>query len=823
MICIGVETEPYDVAVTRVIDNNKVWRVLVNGYPYKSAESMGLSEYDAYVVTKMAVYCVLGQADVNTFFTYDNDAIAKKMLTKLKELVDIGFNGKETMKTGTLTSSKVGQFTELGNYYYQEYSVNSGVEIENYTITNTAGLVAGAFVANTNGIAQKSFSSGENFRVYIPKTELDKNIDVDISITAKSKTYPILYGESGNSQTQDYVLTSDPYGDENIVINLNVKTNTAKLIVNKTDDYTNEPIEGVTFGLYKLNGTEVARSVTDSKGVATFDNLFQGNYILKELFTNKNYVLDSIESEVSIQFNKTSTENIQNEHKKGNLKIYKIDKDNNKITLGGIEFELYSEEFKKVIGKYITDQNGEIYIENLRTGNYKLHEVKTNKWYNLVDDVDVVVEWNETKDTMIENELKKSQVKVIKVDKDDNKIKLEGVKFEVLDNKGNILETIVTDVNGEATTSKYAVRDFEKLYLRECETQKDYVLNNEIIEVVLEENKTMQIEIENEVKKGQVKVIKVDKDNNEIKIGGVTFEIYDENHNIVDILVTDSNGEAISKRLPINQEYTIKETITDKNYNLSDEIQKVELKENEIKSIIFENEKKKGKIEVIKVDDENNEVRLEGVTFEIIDKDGNVVDTVITNHEGKAVTKGLPIDNEYTIREKETKKEYVLSKETVSVVLEENEIKSIIFENKLKKGSIKILKVSDGNNQVLDIADGTPLVGAKFVVLNSIGETVGIYETGEDGTILIENLQYGEYTVYEYGSPNGYLLDSKPQIVFIEEDKQVVNLIFKDKPIEPELPKTGIDYNINGIFLSVISFIFTCTIIITKKIRKMEE
>ena len=175
------------------------------------------------------------------------------------------------------------------------------------------------------------------------------------------------------------------------------------------------------------------------------------------------------------------------------------------------------------------------------------------------------------------------------------------------------------------------------------------------------------------------------------------------------------------------------------------------------------------------------------------------------------------------ITTKETKKEYVLSKETVSVVLEENEIKSIIFENKLKKGSIKILKVSDGNNQVLDIADGTPLVGAKFVVLNSIGETVGIYETGEDGTILIENLQYGEYTVYEYGSPNGYLLDSKPQIVFIEEDKQVVNLIFKDKPIEPELPKTGIDYNINGIFLSVISFIFTCTIIITKKIRKMEE
>ena len=72
-------------------------------------------------------------------------------------------------------------------------------------------------------------------------------------------------------------------------------------------------------------------------------------------------------------------------HKKGNIKVYKIDKDNKKVVLGNVEFKLYSEEFKKIIGTYYTDVNGELEIKNLRTGNYKLIETKTNKWYNLAN------------------------------------------------------------------------------------------------------------------------------------------------------------------------------------------------------------------------------------------------------------------------------------------------------------------------------------------------------------------------------------------------------------------------------------------------------
>ena len=61
------------------------------------------------------------------------------------------------------------------------------------------------------------------------------------------------------------------------------------------------------------------------------------------------------------------------------MKIYKVDKDNNKIGLGNVTFDLYSEELKKVIGTYTTNVDGEIYIEQIRTGNYKLIEKNSRK------------------------------------------------------------------------------------------------------------------------------------------------------------------------------------------------------------------------------------------------------------------------------------------------------------------------------------------------------------------------------------------------------------------------------------------------------------
>ena len=385
--------------------------------------------------------------------------------------------------------------------------------------------------------------------------------------------------------------------------------------------------------------------------------------MIKEVKSNDDYIISQESINIRATYNKVTEIELENEHKKGNLKVYKVDKDNNKVALGNVEFDLYSEEFQKVIGTYTTDVNGEIYVENLRTGDYKWIEKTTNKWYNLAGDTEIKVEWDKTKESVIENELKKGQIKVIKVDKDNNEVKLKGVKFNVLDPNGNVLETIITNDEGEAITQRYAVRDFEKLILQEVETLENYKLTEEPQTIKLEANEIVDVVFQNEKKKGQVKVVKIDEDNNEVKLEGVEFKVYDEKGNVVDTLVTDKNGEAVSKRLPIDQTYTVQETKTLENYVLTEEPQTVVLKEDQITDLTFTNEKKKGQVKVIKVDEDNNEIKLEGVEFKIYDESGNEVGTLVTDKNGEAVSERLPIDQTYTVQETKTLENYVLTEE----------------------------------------------------------------------------------------------------------------------------------------------------------------
>lgn len=193
---------------------------------------------------------------------------------------------------------------------------------------------------------------------------------------------------------------------------------------------------------------------------------------------------------------------------------------------------------------------GEIYVENLRTGDYKWIEKNTNKWYNLqTDPIEVEVEWNKTNTSVVQNELKKGSIRVIKVDEDDNTIRIPNVTFEVLDKNNNLLEKIKTDENGEATTKQYAIRDYEELKIHEIETDQWYVLNDETKTVKLEANKIKDITFTNEKKKGQIRVVKIDKDNKEVLLEGVTFDVLNEKGQIVDTIKTDSKGEAITKKI----------------------------------------------------------------------------------------------------------------------------------------------------------------------------------------------------------------------------------------------------------------------------------
>lgn len=601
------ELGSYSVDLTKILDDEKIYRVIINGFPYKSASQLGVEDdYDAYLATKQAVNCVMLGRDVRAVYRGNNSA-GNKVVDAIYNLTQIGRNGSQTFSTPNINISRVGEVVESGNNFIQEFKVNSNIQMSNYDIVATANMPSGSYIADTSGNARTNFSAGNNFELVIPKSSMNKDINTTINITTKCKTYPVFFGKTTVSGSQNYAISSDPYGDYAGKTNLNVKTNTGVIKINKTDDETHKPIQGVTFQLLKEDGTIVANTTTNENGVATFSSLYRGKYILKETATNEKYILNTKEFEVDVEYNKTTTVDIENEHKKGNVKVYKIDKDNNRVVLGNVEFQLYSHEFEKVIGTYYTDVDGELLIKDLRIGDYSLIETKTNKWYNLADDTDVKIEWNLTKELQIENELKKGAIKIIKVDKDDNEVRLENVKFNVMDKDGNVLEQLTTDKNGEAQTSRYAIRDISELKIQETQTLDNYVLDNEVHTIVLEENQIKNVQFENEKIKGQIQITKVSKDDNKLTgekkgtaIVGAEFEIYDIDNNLVDTVTTDDKGIALSKEL-LKGKYSIKETKAPKYYLVNQNTFNAEIiNHKEIVNVDIEDESVDIKVEVEK-------------------------------------------------------------------------------------------------------------------------------------------------------------------------------------------------------------------------------
>ena len=585
--------DSYTVDIDNVIENNQVWRAVKNGYPYKTASEMGLeSDYDAFAVTKFAVYCLLGQADINLYTADENDAEGQAMLRALRNLVDIGRNQTDTF-SDELKISKVTDLIEDGNYYSITYKVNAGNIISKYKIKSVSGLTNGELLTDVNGNIKTEFNSNEKFKIKIPKSNLSSDKNIDIEIESNLKNYPMFYGKTRISGTQDYLLTANSY--QNLTANINTKLNlnTGKIIINKKDDETKQGIPDTTFEIYNSQKQNIGIYTTDKSGKIEIPNLYQDSYYAKEIKSNENYILNQDnEYSINVEYNKTSTIDIENEHKKGNLEILKVDKENNNITLGNVGFELYNDENGSLVGTYYTDENGKIEIKDLRIGNYKLKEISTNEWYNLAENQNLQIKWNETTKTQVEDELKKGQIKVIKVDKENNEIKIPNVVFEVQDSYGNLLEKIKTDQNGEAITSKYPLRDYPNLRLHEVETDEKYALENEIKEITLEENQIKEVKIENEKIKGYIQIVKTSKDDNKINGGkkgepleGVKFEINDTNGNTIQTLVTDSNGIAKSKKLEKGI-YKIKEVETNEWYLLDQNIYEAEIKENK-KTVIL--------------------------------------------------------------------------------------------------------------------------------------------------------------------------------------------------------------------------------------------
>ena len=93
---VGTDGTPdYTVDINSVIEDERLWRTVINGYPYQTPASMGVeNEYDAFVATKQAIYSVIYGTDVESYYR-GGDSRGVAIKNAIVRLVDIGRNGTQ--------------------------------------------------------------------------------------------------------------------------------------------------------------------------------------------------------------------------------------------------------------------------------------------------------------------------------------------------------------------------------------------------------------------------------------------------------------------------------------------------------------------------------------------------------------------------------------------------------------------------------------------------------------------------------------------------------------------------------------------------------
>ena len=532
-----------------------------------------------------------------------------------------------------------------------------------------------------------------------------------------------------------------------------------------------KPIKGATFVL-KQGDTVVKELTTDDSGKVVFEDVPYGEYTVVEKSTLENYVIDSAPKAVKIE-QQGQVEKVQvvNVLKTSNVKVTKVDADDNTKKLAGVEFELRGANGKVLKGT--TNANGEYIFEDVVYGDYKLVETKTLDNYNLTTTEETVQvrDAGQTIEKTVTNALKKGKVEVTKVDADDNTKKLAGVKFE-LKQGDEVKYEGTTDANGKLVIDNVIYGDYK---LVEKETLENYNLNTNPVDVSIKaQGQLVEKTVENTLKKGKVEVTAVDADDNTKKLPGIKF-VLKQGDEVKYEGTTDANGKLVFDKV-IYGDYKLVEKETLENYNLNKDQFDVSIKEEgQLVEKTVPNLLKKGKVEVTKVDAEDNAKKLAGVKFAL--KQGNDVKYEgTTDANGKLVFDKV-VYGDYKLVETETLENYNLNKDQFDVsIKEEGQLVEKTVTNQIIKSDIKFVKVDAKDNN-------KKLAGVKFVLKQGDVEK---YEAVSDanGVVSFKGVVYGEYTLVEKETIAGYKLSTETKQVKVRTHGAVIDLgNFANEPI----------------------------------------
>ena len=366
-----------------------------------------------------------------------------------------------------------------------------------------------------------------------------------------------------------YEIDDTPYpfeiteNDDIVKAEMTNKKKSGSIKVTKTTT-GNLNIEGIKFfatGISDTNKDLKFEAVTDENGIALFNKLVIGKYVITEDgSTVPAAYLTADEQEVTVEYNETAEVAFENIEKTGEIKVTKTTVGN--INVSGITFNLRgtSDSGRDIDIPAVTDENGVAIFSEIPIGTYTIYEDEKTvpTAYLVADPQNVTVTYAETKEVPIENKEKTGSITVHKTTEGQKNI--EGIKFYL---RGTSDSGRAIDI--PATTDKDGIAKFDGvpigtyMVIEDEETVPYGYLVADEKEVKVEYAQTIDETILNNEQTGTVKVHKKTADMTNVE--GIRFilsGISDTGREIRIEATTDKDGLAKFEGVPVGT-YTITE------------------------------------------------------------------------------------------------------------------------------------------------------------------------------------------------------------------------------------------------------------------------
>lgn len=534
------------------------------------------------------------------------------------------------------------------------------------------------------------------------------------------------YGPDGTMQ--DVVTFRDTVSDPMYAyLHLKVGYGSVKIIKTSEDG----EVSGISFTV-SGNGTEQTVT-TNADGEMQLDDLRPGAYTVTEQSSDR-YEPQEVR-QVTVISGQVATVTFHNTLKRGSLEVIKTSEDH---LIEGVKFHLTGASLSGLpVDEYaVTDSTGKAVFSDVLIGTgYVLSEVDTDVRYVIPEDQTAAVEWSKVTHKSIHNVLKKWNATVTKSDSatgtPQGDAKLSGAVYGVYKG-GQLVDTYVTDGNGQFTTVYYACGD--DWTIREITPSEGYLLDSTVYPVGAEpqrytaEYNPIALDVTEQVIRGGVALTKVDKDYPENKLEGAVFEVYrDSNRNqeldaedeLLGTMEELGGGEYALTGLCYGG-YFVKEAKAPEGFYLDENAYYFSIT-TDGETVTVENEAGKGFVNAAQVGSlrivkTSSDGKLEGFSFRVTGANG--YDQVFqTDAEGFILVEGLRI-GDYTVSEVRDSSSdgYLLPADKTASVFE-GAVTEVEMHNE-KKPALEVPQTGDNSHMALWLGLlGISGIGAAAILL----------------------------------------------------------------------------------------------------------